>query len=94
MEDSVPPIVSLSSKYFSFKIPLRINVSDSLSGIDFYSIKTFIDERQTVFRYDPQKNKLIFEHTEEIAAGKHELKLILSDRQGNKTSRVWEVVRN
>lgn len=94
MEDSVAPIVSLSSKYFSFKIPLRINVLDSLSGVDFYSIKTFIDERQTVFRYDPQKNRLIFEHPEEISIGKHELKLTLSDKQENKTSRVWEIVRN
>jgi hypothetical protein len=93
MEDSVAPEVSLSSKYFSFKIPLRINVSDSLSGIDFYSIKTFVDEKQTVFRYDPQENRLIFEHPEEIATGKHELKLTLSDKQGNKTSRVWEIVK-
>ncbi|MBN1693936.1 M23 family metallopeptidase [candidate division WOR-3 bacterium] len=94
MEDSVAPEVSLSSKNFSFKMPLRINVLDSLSGIDFYSIKTFIDEKQTVFRYDPQEKRLIFEHPEEISIGKHELKLILSDRQGNKTSRVWEIVRN
>ncbi len=94
MEDSVAPIVSLSSKYFSSKIPLRVNALDSLSGVDFYSIKTFIDERQTVFRYDPQKKRLIFEHPEEISKGKHELKLILSDRQGNKISRVWEIVKN
>jgi murein DD-endopeptidase MepM/ murein hydrolase activator NlpD len=94
MEDSVAPIVSLSSKYFSFKMPLRINVLDSLSGVDFYSIKTFIDDKQTVFRYDPQKNRLIFEHPEEIPKGKHELKLNLSDRQGNKTSRVWQIVKN
>jgi len=36
---------------------------------------------------------LIFEHPEEISKGKHELKLILSDRQGNKTSRAWEIVK-
>ncbi len=94
IEDSVAPEVSLSSKYFSFKIPLRINVLDSLAGVDFYSIKTFIDDKQNVFRYDPQEKRLIFEHSEEISKGKHELKLILSDRQGNKTSNVWEIVKN
>ncbi|MEJ2567632.1 MAG: M23 family metallopeptidase, partial [candidate division WOR-3 bacterium] len=93
MEDSLPPFISLSKKYFSSKVPLSINVRDSLSGVDFYSIKTFIDDKQTVFRYDPQKEKLIFEYPEEVDAGKHRLKLSLSDRQGNETSKTWEIVK-
>jgi len=93
LEDTIPPVVSLSRKYFSSRTPLRINVWDSLSGVDFSSIQTLVDGKQTVFRYDPQKKRLIFEHPEEISKGKHKLNLSLSDRQGNKTSRVWEVVK-
>jgi hypothetical protein len=93
LKDTIAPTVSLSSKYFSFKIPLRINVLDSLSGVDFYSIKTFIDNKQTVFRYDPQRKRLIFEYPEEIIKGKHKLRLSLSDRQGNKISKVWEIIK-
>jgi hypothetical protein len=92
-EDSLAPVVSLSKKYFSSTVPLRIGVWDSISGVDFYSIKTFIDDKQTVFRYDPQKKRLIFEYPEEVPLGKHRLKLSLSDRQGNRTSKEWEIVK-
>jgi hypothetical protein len=92
-EDSLPPVISLSKEYCSSKVPLIINVWDSLSGVDFYSIKTFIDDKQTVFRYDPQKKRLIFEYSEEIPRGKHILKLSLSDRQGNEISKEWEIVK-
>ncbi len=93
IEDSLAPVVSLSKKYFSSKVPLRINVWDPLSGVDFYSIKTFIDDKQTVFRYDPQRKRLIFEYPEEISKGKHKLVLTLSDKQGNKTSGEWKIVK-
>jgi hypothetical protein len=93
LKDSIPPIVSLGRKYFSSKTPLQINVRDSLSGVDFYSIKTLIDDKQTVFRYDPQIERLICEHPEEISKGKHKLSLSLSDKQGNKIARAWEIVK-
>jgi hypothetical protein len=94
LEDSIPPVISLKSRYFSEKIPLQIHVEDSLSGVDFYSIKTLVDGKRTVFRYDPQKERLVFEHPEEISKGKHRLKLSLSDEQGNKISKEWEIVKN
>jgi hypothetical protein len=94
LKDSMPPVVSIKKEYFSSRTPLQINLWDALSGVDFYTIKTLIDDKQTVFRYDPQKKRLIFEHPEEISKGKHELKLNLSDKQGNKVSKVWEIVKN
>jgi len=94
LKDSMPPVVSLKRKYFSSRTPLQINLWDALSGVDFYSIKTLIDGMRTVFRYDPQKKRLIFEYPEEISKGKHELKLILNDKQGNKISKEWKIVKN
>jgi ribosomal protein L21E len=93
-EDSIPPVVSLGQKYFSSKVPLKISVWDTLSGVDFSSIKTLIDNNQTVFRYDPQKKRLLFEYPEEISKGKHRLELSLSDKQGNKVSKIWQIVKN
>jgi hypothetical protein len=93
LQDSISPVVSLKRKYFSSTTPLQIHVEDSLSGVDFYSIKTIVDGKRTVFRYDPQKERLVFEHPEEISQGKHRLKLSLSDEQGNKVSKEWEIVK-
>ncbi|MCK4420407.1 M23 family metallopeptidase [candidate division WOR-3 bacterium] len=91
--DTSPPVVELKRGYFNPKRSLEIYVRDSLSGVDFYSIKTFIDERPTVFRYDLQKERLIFEYPEEIIPGKYILRIFLKDRQGNKASVEWEITR-
>jgi hypothetical protein len=93
LKDTVAPSVSLKRKSFSSEIPLQINVQDELSDVDFSSIQTFIDDKRTVFMYDPQKKRLVFEYPEEIAKGGHTLKLTLNDRQGNKISRTWEIVK-
>ncbi len=93
LKDTVAPSVSLKIKSFSSKIPLQINVWDSLSGVDFPSIQTIIDGERTVFMYDPQRKRLVFEYPEEIAKGGHTLKLTLSDRQGNKVSKEWKIVK-
>lgn len=93
LKDSIAPVVSLKNKYFTPGMSLQINLRDSLSGVDFYSIKTFIDGEQTVFRYDPQRERLIFEYPEEISEGKHSLELFLKDRQGNIASKVWEIFK-
>jgi hypothetical protein len=93
LKDTVAPSVSLKRKSFSSKIPLEISVQDALSGISFSSIRTFIDGKQTVFNYEPQRKRLFFEYPEEIAKGEHTLKLSLSDIQGNKVSKEWIIVK-
>jgi murein DD-endopeptidase MepM/ murein hydrolase activator NlpD len=93
LKDTIAPTVSLKRQSFSSKIPLEINIEDVLSGVDFSSIQTFIDNMQTVFRYDPQRKRLVFEYPKEIVKGRHMLKLILSDRQGNKVSKEWNIVK-
>jgi hypothetical protein len=93
LKDTVTPGVSLKRNSFSSKIPLEIEVWDSLSGVDFSSIRTFIDGKQTVFAYEPERKRLIFEYPEEIAKGEHLLKLSLSDKERNKTSKEWNIVK-
>jgi hypothetical protein len=93
LKDTVAPLVSLKRKSFSSKIPLEISVQDALSGIDFSSIRTFIDGKQTVFNYEPQRERLLFEYPEEIVKGEHTLKLSLNDRQGNKVSKEWNILK-
>jgi len=93
LKDSVPPVISIKNHYFTLKVPLMVYVSDSLSGVDFYSIKTYINEMPTVFRYDLQMDRLIFEYPGEIAQGKHTLNITLKDRQGNKASGEWEITK-
>ncbi len=93
LKDTVSPIISLKRSYFSEKEPLQIYVQDSISGIDFYWIITLIDHKPTVFRYDPQKNRLIYEYPEEIIKGRHTLYVYLRDRQGNEASGEWEILK-
>lgn len=93
LKDTIAPTVFLKRKSFSYKIPLEINVQDALSGVDFSSIQTFIDGKRTVFNYEPQRKRLFFEYPEEIAKGEHTLKLYLRDRQGNKISKEWNIVK-
>lgn len=90
LQDTIPPVILFNNKKLKQDSPFLIHVSDSLSGIDFYSIKTFINEEQTVFRYDPQFDRLIYEFPEEIPPGKHTLSVFLKDRKGNEASGKWE----
>ncbi len=90
LKDTIPPIILFKNRKLKQNMPIMIHVSDSLSGIDFYSIKTFIDEEPTVLRYDPEFNVLIHEFPEEIPPGSHTLGILLKDRQGNETSGKWE----
>jgi hypothetical protein len=90
IQDTIPPIILFKNKRLKPDSPIFIHISDSLSGIDFHSIKTFINEEQTVFRYDPQFDRLIHEFPEEIPPGTHTLSVFLKDRQGNENSMEWE----
>ena len=88
--DTVPPSIFLKKNYLNSNTPIIVHVSDSLSGIDFFSIKTLIDEKPTVFRYDPEMDRLIHEYPEEISGDKHTLRIFLKDKQGNEASGEWE----
>ncbi|MEO0293333.1 MAG: M23 family metallopeptidase [candidate division WOR-3 bacterium] len=93
LRDTTKPLLSLKSEKFSSQVPLIIEVDDNLSGVNFHSIKTFIDGKQTVFAYEPQRKRLIFEYPEEIKKGKHILKISLTDNQGNKTIKEWVIIK-
>jgi hypothetical protein len=90
LQDTIPPIILFKNRRLKQNLPILVHVSDSLSGIDFYSIKTFINKEQTVFRYDPQFDRLIHEFPEEIPPGNHTLSIFIKDRQGNGNFGKWE----
>ncbi len=90
LQDTVPPVISIKKNYSKLETHLQVHVSDSLSGVDFHSIKTFIDGNPTVFRYDLEMDQLIHEYPEEIPEGMHTIRVFLRDNQGNEASREWE----
>ncbi|UCD17364.1 MAG: M23 family metallopeptidase [Candidatus Zixiibacteriota bacterium] len=59
-------------------------VTDDLSGIeDDSNISVFIDDAWSIPEYDPETEVLKTSPRRELADGKHELKIIVSDRVGN-----------
>ncbi|MEW6469860.1 MAG: M23 family metallopeptidase [Bacteroidota bacterium] len=61
---------------------LEFKISDELSGIKTYRVE--IDGKWILFEYEPKKRSL-FCKTSDLPAGKHTLKVEVSDSKGNKT---------
>ena len=82
--DTIKPVIeilNLNSKILNKKITATI--SDNLSGIDTYN--GFIDNKWVNFYYDAKNDLIQYNIDEYCSKGEHLLKIIVTDKVGNKS---------
>ena len=80
-KDIIPPTVIFDSILNGNSI--KVFILDTISGIDTYN--GYIDKQWVNFYFDAKNNLLIYPFDEYCKKGKHTLKIIITDKVGNKT---------
>lgn len=86
--DDVPPVVD------RFKVRdslVSVRITDALSGIESYN--AYIDGNWWLMEYDAKDDMLYGILPKEIAAGKHDFKLIVTDKKKNTTALLQTIER-
>ncbi len=87
MADTVKPVVKplniYNGKTISSTESIDFRVTDDFSGVHYY--RGEIDGKWVLFKYYPNRNRLVYEIDEHVTLGKHELVLVVADERGNTT---------
>ena len=98
IRDTIPPeIIPYSQGQFGNLYinnnPLKIGIRDKMSGIyDQDQIEVFVDNNWTLFRYDPEEDQVILA-PRHVPAGRHKLKINVTDNVGNQSKREFEILK-
>ncbi|UCD64493.1 MAG: M23 family metallopeptidase [Candidatus Zixiibacteriota bacterium] len=93
LRDSAPPAIGISSiknglTYFNPRHPVEFYVDDALAGIeDDRNILIELDGRWMIPEYDPETKLGRTVPLEPLADGRHDLRLVVTDRAGNRAER-------
>ena len=83
--DTIKPIVEISNPISQIPYSsIQVKITDNLSGIDTYN--GYIDNRWVNFYYDAKNDLIEYKFDEYCSKGEHLLKIIVTDKVGNKTS--------
>jgi hypothetical protein len=77
-----PEIQILNLKSETPNLSIQAKISDNLSGIDTYN--GFIDDQWINFYYDAKNDIIQYNFDEYCTKGEHLLKIIVTDKVGNK----------
>jgi len=80
LDDSTPPVLT-GIRVARGLITARFG--DDLSGVEYDSLKTYIDGQLVIPEIDARRRRAIIGSRERLARGPHQLTLRLSDRMGN-----------
>jgi len=85
-KDTIAPKISIAKpiegKWITGQKTITLSISDNLSGIKTYS--GFINEKWVMFEYDYKARKITYRIDDaQLAEGKNDLKVIVSDNLGN-----------
>ena len=85
-KDTIAPKISIAKpiegKWITGQKTISLSISDNLSGIKTYS--GFINEKWVMFEYDYKARKITYRIDDaQLAEGKNDLKVIVSDNLGN-----------
>jgi hypothetical protein len=81
--DTTKPIEILN-QISNPKFIILVKITDNLSGIDTYN--GYIDNQWVNFYYDAKNDVIEYKFDEYCSKGEHLLKIIVTDKVGNKTS--------
>jgi hypothetical protein len=76
--DTIPPVVSGYRKYST---SIRVKITDNLSGVDTYN--AYIDGNWWLMEMDGKTSKLKGILPKDLAKGKHEFKIVVTDERNN-----------
>ncbi|MBK9792670.1 MAG: hypothetical protein IPP60_06110 [Sphingobacteriales bacterium] len=84
--DTTKPIVEISNPISQIPYSsIQVKITDNLSGIDTYN--GYIDNRWVNFYYDAKNDLIEYKFDEYCSKGEHLLKIIVTDKVGNKNCR-------
>ena len=95
-QDTIPPVVTSPEIYrrSDGKWFAAVTVEDERSGIDYGKTRFYINERQGIAEYDPEKDKLIYHHPEfSPTSGEYELKVVVPDKSENIARKTFKIQR-
>ncbi len=91
LADTLPPVIrvlnAVSKKPLQHNQPLRVRITDDLSGIASY--EATLNGKWILMEYDAKNNMLIYNPDEWIKEGDNLLRITASDEVGNSSS--WEI---
>lgn len=70
---------------------LKLRISDNLSGISVYHC--YLNEQWVLFEYDGKHSMLTYIIDDKLKTGKNSLKIVATDRKGNKKTANYTIVR-
>lgn len=88
LSDTISPeiqAINFNNKDICKEKVLKIHISDDFSGIYYRSIRGSIDKKWVLWEYDAKTGTLSHTLDRHLSAGKHEIRLEVSDNVGNKS---------
>lgn len=77
--DTIPPVISGYKKYGN---TIRVKITDNLAGVDTYN--AYIDGKWWLMEMDGKTSRIKGILPDDLAKGKHELKIVVTDGRNNK----------
>jgi PKD repeat protein len=89
-----PPIITsytpVDGEFVKAKASIVVSYADDLSGVDVKSVKMVLDGTDVTGELKKDAGRAAYVPAQELALGKHTVKIELADKIGNKTEREWE----
>jgi hypothetical protein len=88
LADSTPPAVVKMSVAHSLgqKPEIVVRFRDDLSGVEYDSLKMYIDGNLVIPEIDGRRHRALYQATEPLGRGPHQLTMRLTDRIGNSST--------
>ena len=84
--DSISPKIKPINIYpganMSGKWTISLKITDNLSGIASY--RATVDNKWILMEYDAKKDLLFYSFDERVGKGKHDFRIVVTDKVGNK----------
>jgi len=93
-EDDIAPRIRLVSPHPGTAaqprgLVISAKITDEGAGIDYRSIKMYVDGTFVISEYDPPRKSLLYPVETVLPSGQHKLRIVAADFAGNSTDKTW-----